>query len=52
MGDDVKAQTEPAPPMYFVVVCAAKDVKLPQLPSLSLFDDGKQSLYSDYSGQG
>ena len=39
---------EPAPPMYYIVVCAASGVPLPELPPLSLFDDGKQSLYDDY----
>jgi DNA repair exonuclease SbcCD ATPase subunit len=34
--------------MYFVVACAAEGVTLPRLPSLSLFDDGEQSLYRDY----
>jgi ubiquinone/menaquinone biosynthesis C-methylase UbiE len=48
VGDDIEALTEPAPPMYFVVVCAAEGVALPLLPELSLFDDGRQSLYRDY----
>jgi len=48
VGDDIEARTEPAPPMYFVVVCAAEGVALPLLPELSLFDDGHQSLYRDY----
>ena len=49
VDDEVRVQAEPAPPMYFVVVCAAKNVRLPSLPSLSLFDDGRQSLYNDYN---
>jgi 2-polyprenyl-3-methyl-5-hydroxy-6-metoxy-1,4-benzoquinol methylase len=48
-GDAIRAPTEPAPPMYFIVVCAAQGVELPRLPSLSLFDDGAQSLYRDYT---
>ena len=47
-GDEIAAATEPAPPMYYVVVCAAAGVALPALPELSLFDDGRQSLYEDY----
>ena len=47
-GDEVRIEAEPAPPMYFVVVCAADGVPLPELPALSLFDDGRQSLYRDY----
>jgi SAM-dependent methyltransferase len=39
---------EPAPPMYFVVVCAAAAVALPTLADVSLFDDGAQSLFRDY----
>jgi SAM-dependent methyltransferase len=46
--DGVHAAAEPAPPMYFIVVCAAEGVPLPRLPALSLFDDGRQSLYRDY----
>jgi len=48
-GDEVRAESEPAPPMYFVVVCAADGAALPELPALSLFDDGRQSLYRDYT---
>ena len=48
VGDEVRTLAEPAPPMYFVVVCAAEGVTLPALPSISLFDDGEQSLYRDY----
>jgi len=39
----------PAPPMYFVVVAAANGVALPDLASLSLFDDGTQALWNDYA---
>ena len=39
----------PAPPMYFMVVCAAAGVALPALPALSLFDDGALSLWRDYA---
>ncbi len=49
VGDEVRLEAEPAPPMYFVVVCAADGVRLPGLPELSLFDDGRQSLYRDYT---
>jgi len=48
VGDEVTVRAEPAPPMYFVVVCAAEGVALPALPELSLFDDGRQALYRDY----
>jgi len=48
VDDDVEARAEPAPPMYYVVVCAAQGEALPSLPELSLFDDGRQSLYRDY----
>ena len=48
-GGEVRFETEPPPPMYFVVVCAAAGVPLPALPALSLFDDGRQSLYRDYT---
>jgi SAM-dependent methyltransferase len=48
-GDAPAAQTAPAPPMYFVVACAAEGVALPALPSLSLFDDGTLSLWRDYA---
>jgi SAM-dependent methyltransferase len=47
--DGARAAAEPAPPMYFVVVCAGDGVALPALPALSLFDDGRQSLYRDYT---
>ncbi len=42
------ARSEPAPPMYFLVVAAAQGVALPALPSLSLFDDGACSVWRDY----
>jgi len=48
-GDAPAAQAAPAPPMYFVVVCAAEGVALPALPALSLFDDGTLSLWRDYA---
>jgi 2-polyprenyl-3-methyl-5-hydroxy-6-metoxy-1,4-benzoquinol methylase len=48
-GDRARAAGEPAPPMYFIVVCAAAGVRLPVLPALSLFDDGKLALWRDYS---
>src|SRR6185369_8775515 len=48
IGDDIRAEDEPAPPMYFVVVCAAAGVALPALPALSLFGDGAQTLTRDY----
>lgn len=44
----VEQRSEPAPPMYFIVIGAADGVPLPELPRLSLFDDGAQSLYDDY----
>jgi SAM-dependent methyltransferase len=47
-GDEVTAAAEPAPPMYFLVVCGAPMATLPALPDLALFDDGRQSLYRDY----
>ena len=48
-GDQTRAASAPAPPMYFVVVCAASGVPLPVLPALSLFDDGELALWRDYS---
>jgi SAM-dependent methyltransferase len=48
-GDAVRHAGEPAPPMYFLVVCAAADVPLPPLPGLSLFDDGALALWRDYA---
>jgi hypothetical protein len=34
--------------MYFIVVCSAKGVALPSLPPLSLFDDGRLSLWREF----
>lgn len=48
VDDRVELRAAPAPPMYFVVVCGAHESVLPQFSALSLFDDGKQSLYRDY----
>jgi SAM-dependent methyltransferase len=48
-GDAPATAAAPAPPMYFVVVCAGDDVPLPALPSVSLFDDGALSLWRDYA---
>lgn len=42
-------RSEPAPPMYFVVACAAADAALPALPVVSLFDDGAQSLWREFA---
>ena len=47
--NEVGAMRAPAPPMYFVVVCAGEGVALHALPSLSLFDDGALSLWRDYA---
>jgi SAM-dependent methyltransferase len=47
--DEARVAREPAPPMYFVVVCAAAGVSLPLLPALSLFDDGELGLWRDYA---
>jgi SAM-dependent methyltransferase len=44
----VKRLGAPAPVVYFIVVCGSDDAVLPQLPALSMFDDGVQSLYRDY----
>lgn len=50
LADDVPGlAAAPAPPMYFMVVCAAAGVALPALPALSLFDDGALSLWRDYA---
>ena len=46
--DSMHAMAAPAPPMYFVVVCAAAGVKLPNCAGLSLFDDGALALWRDY----
>lgn len=43
------AAAAPAAPMYFLVIAAAHGVTLPALPALSLFDDGRQSLWRDYA---
>jgi len=48
-GNGTEAARRPAPPMYFVVVCAAASVALPPLPALSLFDDGALALWRDYA---
>jgi SAM-dependent methyltransferase len=48
VGDSVELQKSPAPAMYFVVVCGASRAALPDLPALSIFDDGALSLYRDY----
>ena len=48
-GDAPATHAAPAPPMYFVVVCAAEGVPVPALPALSLFDDGTLSLWRDYA---
>jgi len=42
-------QDTPAAPMYFVVVCAAADAALPALPPISLFDDGRLSLWHEFA---
>jgi hypothetical protein len=48
-SDEVHEARQPAPPMYFVVACAAAGAPLPLLPALSLFDDGALSLWRDYA---
>ncbi len=48
-GDRTRMANAPAPPMYFLVVCAAAGVPLPVLPALSLFDDAELALWRDYS---
>ena len=48
-SDEVREARLPAPPMYFVVTCAAAGAPLPKLPALSLFDDGALSLWRDYA---
>ena len=48
-NDGRARQDTPAAPMYFVVVCAAADVALPALPPLSLFDDGRLSLWHEFA---
>jgi hypothetical protein len=47
--DEIREARLPAPPMYFLVVCAAASVPLPSLPALSLFDDGALALWRDYA---
>jgi SAM-dependent methyltransferase len=49
VDDAVERRPAPAEPMYFVVVCGARDARLPALPALSLFDDGSLSLWRDYA---
>jgi len=48
-GNGTETPGRPAPPMYFVVACAAAGVSLPPLPALSLFDDGALALWRDYA---
>jgi SAM-dependent methyltransferase len=48
VDDRVQVQKAPAPAMYYVVVCGAAQATLPELPALSIFDDGALSLYRDY----
>jgi len=48
VDDRVEFPKVPAPAMYFVVVCGAAHAVLPELPALSIFDDGALSLYRDY----
>lgn len=43
-----EVRSVPGPPMYFLVVCAEADAVMPELPALSIFDDGALSLYRDY----
>ena len=45
----IEAQAAPAPPMYFVVVCAANGVPLRATPALSTFDDGELSLWNAFA---
>ena len=47
--DSMHVMPAPAPPMYFVVVCAAAGVTLPTCAALSLFDDGGLALWRDYA---
>ena len=46
--DRVQWREAPAPPMYYIVVCGGPTAVLPRLADLSIFDDGRQSLYRDY----
>ena len=48
-SDGPSRHSEPAAPMYFVVVCARDGVPLPKLPALSLFDDGRLSLWREFA---
>jgi SAM-dependent methyltransferase len=48
IDDRVVVPNVPAPAMYFLVVCGAAHAALPELPALSIFDDGALSLYRDY----
>ncbi|TMG93168.1 MAG: class I SAM-dependent methyltransferase [Betaproteobacteria bacterium] len=48
IDDRVEVRKAPAPAMYYVVVCGAAQAALPELPDLSIFDDGALSLYRDY----
>ena len=49
VDDAAQRRTEPAAPMYFLVVCGAADAVLPRLPAVSIFDDGALSLWRDYA---
>jgi SAM-dependent methyltransferase len=40
--------TQPAPPMYFLVVCAGPDATLPKTDRLSLFADHDQAMYREF----
>jgi len=40
---------QPATPMYFVVVCGREGVALPKMPALSLFDDGRLTLWREFT---
>ena len=48
-SDGPVSKETPAAAMYFVVVCAAEGVALPALPALSLFDDGRLSLWKEFA---
>jgi SAM-dependent methyltransferase len=47
-GDAASAVPEPAPPMYFIVVCGGKDAKLPQARALSLYADRSLAIYREF----
>jgi SAM-dependent methyltransferase len=49
VGDAVEQRPAPASAMYFLVVCGAADAILPELPVVSIFDDGALSLWRDYA---